>query len=251
MIVTAGLIVIALIALLGLVILIRQAGARPSFPLPLAALPLATLLLIGPVSLVSIQAVINFRNVGLTGRAGFGTVAAVAIAMVRPLWFGCFGFLLGLGAAVVREWFEIRDDAVSAAAPARSWPIWTAGLAALVVLPASGLVYFANGTAERLMLGIVALSPSEFQQAPGMDVNRFAGVMSARLMLGTVGGLMMLAVGLGAAFATILAHRAGDQSPVLKRISGIAVSIGALLGIWLLVMLTMELRSIAHAAAAQ
>ena len=75
-------------------------------------------------------------------------------------------------------------------------------------------------------------------------------MMANRLVLATLGGGSIVVVVLGASVAAVAAHRFGSSSVAMTRVSRVVTIVGGIVGIWLLVLLTIDIRSIARAAAA-
>ncbi|HXT71126.1 MAG TPA: hypothetical protein VN700_15290 [Vicinamibacterales bacterium] len=253
-IVVPGLVVAAALALGGLFVLVRQSRTRPSsLPLPVAAFPLALLLLVAPVLLVAIQTIRDFQAIGVSGQATFNTAAGVAMSMVRPAWAGCFGFVVILAVANVLDWFGMSevDPAEAGQAVPKPWAPWIATFTTSLLVPAASLVYFARNTAG-LMMEIAAVMKVAVpgMTIAGLSVDRVSQMMANRLVLATLGGGSIVVVVLGASVAAVAAHRFGSSSVAMTRVSRVVTIVGGIVGIWLLVLLTIDIRSIARAAAA-
>ena len=252
----AGLAIAAMGVLGGYAVLLRQSGSRPGAgPVPLGAFPLALLVLIAPVPLVALQSIRDFQALASSGHADMKNAAGLALGILRPLSFGCLLFVAALGVAAGIEWFrDPQPEPTEEASPGRHgdrpvWTVWILSLSPVLVFPVGALVYLTRDVASLLMQAGIALTPSNPQPViAGMDLSQLSGFVARRLMLGAFGGSIMALLVVGSAIAAVAAHRYSAKSAALDRLSQAVTVAGGVFGIWTLVVLTMDIGSIARAA---
>jgi hypothetical protein len=252
----AGMLVAAVIVLGGYAVLLHQSRNRPgAAPLPLAVFPLALLFVITPVPLVALQAIREFQAVGSSGPAGASDVAALAQGMLRPLGFGCVGFLGALGVAAGIHLFggelpELEEEASpNPRGDRHAWTVWILCLAIFLILPVGALVYLMREAASVIVEARLAVTPSNPQPLiAGMELSQVSEFLAQRLVLGSLGGASLTMVVAGAAIASIVAHRYSTRSAALDRVSKAVTVSAGILGILTLFVLTFDIRSFARLA---
>lgn len=246
-----ALLVVACVAVVaGYGMLLRQAKrGSGSGPFLLSALPIAALLLIAPVPAVAMQTMAFFKAFGATTHANVNA-GALALGIVRPLWFGSFGFMIALGAAGVIQVLGMDDSeqvnesppGVGARKPA--WQAWILIASPLLIVPTGLLIHLTAGIASVLMQARAEWSEPQHLVA-ATELTRVTQALAARLILGALGGFGMLFVGLVFAVASIVAHRFSTKSDALVRISRGVMALVAVFCVWNLAVLTLAVRAIA------
>jgi hypothetical protein len=252
----AGMLVAAVIVLGGYAVLLHQSRNRPgAAPLPLAVFPLALLFLITPVPLVALQTIRDFRAAASNGHADLKDAGVLAYGILRPLGFGCFGFLGALGVAAglylfggdVQEFQE--KEAPNGRGKGHAWTVWILCLSLLLILPAGALVYLMREAASVLVEVRLAMTPPDPQPlVAGMDLRQVSEFIGQRLVLGSIGGASLTMVVAGAAIASIVAHRYSTHSAALDRLSKAVTVSAGIFGILTLFVLTFDIRSFARLA---
>lgn len=234
-----------LAVVLGQSLLVRYARrGQGSAPLILSAMPLALLMLVTPIPLVALWTIDAFRTLGQTGTATLIDAGRLARGMLDPLWWGAVGFLVAICAAAVLQRSETqRVDAALAESPvepaAGRW--WASALpvaSVVLIIPAAFLFFRQAELATFVMEAGGALRNHGPTSVAGLPLEEFSQMMSARLIVGTLGGFALLAVVLMSAVINIVSFRSSSHSEGLLMVSRGVFILAGVLGLWTVYVLT-------------
>jgi hypothetical protein len=196
-------IALAFAVLIGVVGIVALARKHRQGGVLLAAFPLALLLPVLPIAPDALAMIRGFQAISQTGNSGLAQVATFSIGVSRPLFWGCFGFVLVMViAACLQLMAEPEDfDAELEASPEASTtskPQNTSSAvlllgAPLLAVPAGAIIHLAASTPRLVMSISEALSPAaSATPVPQMDsLQQASEQISSRLVGSVLGGIGM------------------------------------------------------------
>lgn len=251
---TIGLLAAAgLAVVLGLWLLVTRARRRQgSTPIVLAAMPLALLMLVTPIPLVALWTIDAFTAAGQAGTTTTSSAARLASGMTNPLWWGSVGFLLTLIAAAVLQRLELqRVERVMTETPAeqgeaRWWASVMPVASVLLVIPAAFLLFRQAELATFLMQAADLIQNPKATSVAGMPLAEFSRMMSARLVVGVLGGFALLALVVMSAVVNIISFRSSAHSEGQVVLSHGVLIFTGVFGLWTCYVLMVNARAFAR-----
>jgi len=248
----------ALCCAFGLVVLARRQRHGP-VPILLASLPLGMLLPVLPIVPATMGMIRGFQSMAQSGKAGIVGAAELSIAVSRPLFWGCLGFVLTMMAAAFLQLRTEPSDPEHATLmaaptePAESEPLQPLNLASLIVLvgssllavPVAALVHLAAAVPRLVMSVAVRLSPiGSTANAPTSETLRqtsehISSSLVSAVTLGIVASLMLV----GAVTVILVTLRSGRAPRWVTGYSWAVAAVSVIVAAWTALVLLTDIRS--------
>jgi hypothetical protein len=238
-------IAITIAAGIGFWLLTRQSKrTRRSAPIVLSAMPLALLFLIAPIPIGAVRAVRAFQVLGNSHHAGISDAAGLATGILRPLWFGSWGFVIALAVAAGLQRRLARSPTSDRSNP--GWGTWIILVSLVPIIPATILTPTMQDVPSLLMQTAVQLptEPGVTSAATAATMTETSEAISSRLTIAALRGFPILLFTIAVGIGNVIVVSFSQSSDRLDRLSWTLWAAVGAYALWNAISVSVRLRGL-------